>query len=107
MSSATPLPKTGEVFFDARGDQRAMRLSWHPDADVVVLSLWNQGTCVATFRLASTEITPFIEALAQGLPQQPRGRRHAPAPVTAPQDVIPPSPAEDIPLTGQYQHPRH
>lgn len=83
-----------------------MRLSWHPDADVMVLSLWNQGTCVATFRLSATEIAPFIEALAQGLPQRPRGRRHA-APVTEPQGpVVPSAGVEEIPMTGQYQHPQ-
>jgi hypothetical protein len=125
MSSATPLPRTGEVFFDARGDQRALRLSWHPDADVMVLSLWSQGTCTATFRLAAPDVESFIEALARGLPQQPRGRRHAappggsPAdpltdpltdPVTGPpagqQESPSPSASEDFPLTGQYQHPR-
>ncbi|WP_460367534.1 hypothetical protein [Actinocorallia lasiicapitis] len=106
MSSATPLPRTGEVFFDARGDQRAMRLSWHPDADVMVLSLWNQGTCTATFRLAAAEIAGFIEALAQGLPQQPRGRRHAVPQPAEPRDTVPSAPVEDIPLTGQYRHPR-
>ena len=40
-----PLPAAGEVFLDARGGGRALRVSWHPEADMVVLSLWRDSTC--------------------------------------------------------------
>ena len=30
----------GRVFLDARGGDRALRVSWHHEAGVVVLSLW-------------------------------------------------------------------
>jgi hypothetical protein len=113
MSGATPLPRTGEVFFDARGDERALRLSWHPDAAVMVISVWNRGTCTATFRLPAQDVPGFIEAMSNGLPQVsqvPRGRRHAaPPPATQPSRAVPPpGPADpdEFPLTGQYQRPR-
>jgi len=78
MSDATPLPRVGEVFFDERGDDRALRLSWHPDSSVMVLSIWNRGVCTGTFRLPARDIPALLEAMGQGLPpSQPRGRRHA------------------------------
>jgi len=105
MSSVTPLPRTGDVFFDARGEERALRLSWHPDSGVMVISLWNGGTCSATFRLPTEDVPGFIEAMSASLPQVPRGRRHA-APS---QPSVADDTAEDLdefPLTGQYQRPR-
>lgn len=56
-----------EVFLDARGNGRALRLSWHHDADVVVLSLWRDGVCAGTFRLPKTEVGDFVDALVEGL----------------------------------------
>ncbi len=41
-SRSRPLPAAGEVFLDARGAGRALRVSWHAEADVVVLSLWQR-----------------------------------------------------------------
>lgn len=32
-----------------------MRLSWHAERDQVVLSLWHDGTCAASFRLPIEE----------------------------------------------------
>ena len=49
----------------ARG--RALRVSWHAEADVTVLSLWQGGTCTGTFRLAVEDIPDLIEALRDGL----------------------------------------
>lgn len=70
----------GEVFFDDRGEERALRLSCHTDAAVMVLSIWNQGVCSGTFRLMSRDVPAFIEALTQAVPPpaEPRGRRRAP-----------------------------
>jgi hypothetical protein len=67
--------RQGEVFLDARGDSRALRLTWHHDADLVVLSLWRGETCTGTFRLASADVDAFIDALVTGL----RGCPDAPA----------------------------
>ncbi len=67
MLRPSPLPATGEVFLDARGDGRGLRVSWHPDADVVVLSLWRGGTCAGSFRLPIDEVPDLIAVLRQGL----------------------------------------
>jgi hypothetical protein len=67
----TPLPTAGEVFLDTRGSGRALRVSWHhlaPDeGDLVVLSLWNGGTCTGTFRLAVQDVPDLVDALRDGL----------------------------------------
>jgi hypothetical protein len=94
MAGATPLPRVGEVFFDDRGEDRVLRLSWHPDAEVMVLSVWNGGVCTGTFRLAARDVPVLMETLSQGVPvPEPRGRRHA-APVEG-EPVGPPQPAAD------------
>jgi len=65
--SASPLPATGEVFLDARGDDRALRVTWHTEVGVVVLSLWKDRTCAGTFRLDVEDVPALIEVLRQGL----------------------------------------
>ena len=99
MAGATPLPRVGEVFFDDRGEDRVLRLSWHPDAEVMVLSIWNGGACTGTFRLAARDVPVLMETLSQGVPvPQPRGRRHA-APADDEPAGRPPAPAEPNPYT--------
>ncbi|NYG59510.1 hypothetical protein BJ980_002433 [Nocardioides daedukensis] len=63
----TPLPQTGSIFVDSRGGGRAMRLSWHHDAGLVVLSLWRENVCAGSFRLGVDEVPELIEALRSGL----------------------------------------
>jgi hypothetical protein len=60
---SAPLPSRGEVFLDARGDDRSMRVSWHPEAGLVVLSLWRGNVCAASFRLAAEEVPALVSAL--------------------------------------------
>jgi hypothetical protein len=67
MHPVRPLPATGEVFLDARGSGRALRVSWHADADVIVLSLWHGGTCTGSFRLPAADVPDLIDALREGL----------------------------------------
>ncbi len=67
MHSASQLPTSGEVFLDARGGARALRVSWHAEAGVVVLSLWRDGTCAGTFRLSIDEVPELIDLLRAGL----------------------------------------
>ncbi|MDP9442811.1 MAG: hypothetical protein M3P83_00030 [Actinomycetota bacterium] len=67
MSEVLALPARGEVFLDVRGSERALRLTWHHETHVVVLSLWRQGTCAGTFRLAVQDVPQFIDALVSGL----------------------------------------
>ncbi len=79
MARARPLPQTGAVFLDARGGDRALRVSWHTEADVVVLSLWRDNVCAGSFRLAVDEVPEMIETLRAGLDRAylARGGRRA------------------------------
>lgn len=67
MTAVAPLPDGVEHFLDTRGGARALRVSWHHEADVVVLSMWREHECVASFRLAIEEVPALIETLREGL----------------------------------------
>jgi len=75
MSPVTALPSAGEVFLDARGPGRALRVSWHSEAAVVVLSLWTGGTCTGSFRLPVEDVPALIDALRDGLVGSYDGQR--------------------------------
>lgn len=62
-----PLPRTGEAFLDPRGDGRALRVSWHSEAGVVVLSLWHENLCAGTFQLAIEDVPRLLASLHEGL----------------------------------------
>jgi hypothetical protein len=67
MATARPLPAAGEIFLDARGGDRALRVSWHHESDLVVLSLWRENVCAGSFRLAVDEVPALIDLLRSGL----------------------------------------
>jgi hypothetical protein len=60
-------PRTGSVFLDPRGEDRSLRVTWHQDSQLVVLSLWRDNVCAGTFRLAADEVPDLIALLRQGL----------------------------------------
>jgi hypothetical protein len=79
-TAARPLPATGEIFLDARGGTRAMRVSWHQEAELVVLSLWRDDVCAGSFRLTVDEVPRLIDLLRAGLDEAYDAalrRRHA------------------------------
>jgi hypothetical protein len=79
VAIARPLPETGEIFLDARGAHRALRVSWHYDIDMVVLSLWRENLCTGSFRLTVDEVPELIALLRSGLDTAyavARSRRH-------------------------------
>ncbi len=67
MAPVRPLPETGSIFLDARGEDRALRASWHHEANLVVLSLWRDNVCVGSFRLGIDEVPALITLLRTGL----------------------------------------
>lgn len=67
MTTARPLPATGSIFLDARGGGRALRVSWHHEAGLVVLSLWRDNVCAGSFRLAVDDVPEFVDLLRGGL----------------------------------------
>jgi len=77
--SAESRGSNGEVFLDARGNGRALRLTWHHEVDLVVLSLWREDFCAGTFRLCAEDVNAFIDALVEGVREAPGV--HTPQPV--------------------------
>jgi hypothetical protein len=67
MTPVTPLPAAGEAFLDARGGGRSLRVSWHTEAGIVVLSLWSGASCTGSFRLPAEDVPQLVEALREGL----------------------------------------
>ena len=57
----------GSIFLDARGGDRALRVSWHHDDGLVVLSLWRDNVCAGSFRLTVDEVPELIDVLRAGL----------------------------------------
>lgn len=94
MSEVVPLPSFGEVFFDARGQERCLRVTWHEGT--LVLSLWRGEMCTASFRMPMEDVGRLLDTLDEGFAEatgeQPAVPAHEPG-------------TEVIPGTGQYHRP--
>jgi hypothetical protein len=67
MAQVIAIEDGSEIFIDPRGDGRALRVNWHAEDDLVVLSIWRQGHCVATARMKAEDVPSLIQVLVQGL----------------------------------------
>jgi len=65
MTAIPPVPEGVEHFLDSRGGARAMRVSWHREAGVFVLSTWRGNECVASFRLDAEDAGRLVEMLRE------------------------------------------
>lgn len=65
MGEVLPIPSLGDVFADVRGEDRTLRVSFHADRGVVVVSLWAGPVCRGSFRLAAGDIERLQNALDQ------------------------------------------
>ncbi|MBO4275486.1 hypothetical protein, partial [Microbispora triticiradicis] len=68
MSEVVPLPSFGEVFFDARGQDRVLRVTWHDGT--LVLSLWRGEMCTASFRMPMDDVGRLIDTLDDGFAEE-------------------------------------
>lgn len=59
------MPSFGDLFADTRGDDRTMRVSYHPERGAVVLSLWSGTTCRGSFRMALDDVSRLRAVLAE------------------------------------------
>ena len=66
MSVVAPLPQTGTVVSDATRLGRTLRVSWHENRELMVVSIWERGSCMATFHLAPSEVPGLTAALLEG-----------------------------------------
>jgi hypothetical protein len=64
MGEVRSMPVRGDVFADARGGDRTMRVSHHVDQGVIVLSLWLGPVCRASFRLVADDVDRLVAALS-------------------------------------------
>ncbi|MFC4057011.1 hypothetical protein ACFOWE_01810 [Planomonospora corallina] len=113
MSEVVPLPSFGEVFFDERGQERVLRVTWHDGT--LVLSLWRGEMCTASFRMPLDDVARLVDTLDEGFVEaggrypdevDEEGGGAAPAPAPAPAGHAEyPDPAS-LPGTGQYARPR-
>ncbi|TDC86750.1 hypothetical protein E1292_47445 [Nonomuraea deserti] len=94
MSEVVPLPSFGEVFFDARGQERCLRVTWHEGT--LVLSLWRGEMCTASFRMPMEDVGRLLDTLDDGYAEA-TGEQ----PAVAAQEPG----TEVIPGTGQYHRP--
>ena len=53
------------MFLDERGT--ALRVTWHPERDLVVLSVWQGDRCVGTFRMPVQDVPRLSGLLAAAL----------------------------------------
>jgi hypothetical protein len=53
---------------------RVLRVSSHPEFDRVVLSIWQEGQCLATLRLAPSDVPDLVRVLVDAAVQQPGAR---------------------------------
>ena len=53
------------MFLDERG--AALRVTWHPERDLVVLSVWQHDSCVGTFRMSVQDVPRLSGLLAAAL----------------------------------------
>jgi len=65
VENARALPTRRDVFLDERG--AGLRVTWHPERDLVVLSVWQDDGCVGTFRMAVEDVPRLSELLAAAL----------------------------------------
>ena len=69
--TVSPLPARGTTLVGRDAVGRTLRVSSHPRAGRVVLSIWQDSTCVATVRLAEQDVPELVRALTAGLVHPP------------------------------------
>ncbi|MEU0155055.1 hypothetical protein [Micromonospora fulviviridis] len=57
------MPSFGNLFTDLRGEDRTLRVSYHPDRGAVVLSLWNGTLCRGSFRMPADDMDRLLALL--------------------------------------------
>ena len=53
------------MFLDERGT--GLRVTWHPERDLVVLSVWQDDRCIGTFRMSVQDVPRLSGLLAAAL----------------------------------------
>ncbi len=75
----SPLPAHGDIVVGQDVAGRVLRISGHPELDRVVLSIWQEGRCLATIRLAADDMPDVMRALTTALVDSRAGQAAYPA----------------------------
>jgi hypothetical protein len=66
MGELVDLPSPRSRWFaDARG--RSLKATWHAEAELVVLSLWEGDRCIGTFQLQAADAPQLMVVLARAV----------------------------------------
>ena len=65
MENTGALSARRDMFLDERG--AGLRVTWHPERDLVVLSVWHDESCVGTFRMPVQDVPRLSRLLAAAL----------------------------------------
>ena len=65
----SPIPRLGSTLLGRDKAGRRLRVSSHPDAGRVVLSIWQDDICRATLRLAEQDVPELVRMLSSSLVQ--------------------------------------
>ena len=65
--TVSPLPTRGSTLVGRDRAGRRLRVSSHPDAGRVVLSIWQDDICRATLRLAEEDVPELVRMLTSTL----------------------------------------
>lgn len=63
MTEVVALPPATSVLPDVRGEGRTLRVTPHLEQGVVVLSVWHEGVCAASFRLCADQVPDLVATL--------------------------------------------
>jgi len=65
VENTRALSSRRDMFLDERGT--GLRVTWHPERDIVVLSVWQDDSCVGTFRMSVQDVPRLSGLLAAAL----------------------------------------
>ncbi|HEY3544675.1 MAG TPA: hypothetical protein VGK17_01125 [Propionicimonas sp.] len=75
--TVSPLPRDGATLSGRDRKGRTLRIARHSATERVVLSVWQDGTCLATVRLAPEDVADLVGQLTRTLLPVDDGRPEA------------------------------
>lgn len=77
MGTVHELSAHRDWFVDDRGEGRRLQATYHPEHQLVVLSIWHDERCTASFRLPLADADRMIAFLATSLGETVRSTSEA------------------------------
>lgn len=65
--TVSPLPRDGATLSGRDRKGRTLRIARHAASERVVLSIWQDGSCLATVRLAPEDVVDLVAQLTRTL----------------------------------------